>query len=224
MSLREAAMRHWYLVLGGAIIGAVLALVWTFDITWVNQGGSSVPEVTRRSPETYSTTYMVLVDTSGFGIGRADANVREMTLLTPTYAQLLVSEPVLQSVETSLGAELGAEVSAKPTGDGPMIKLTVEGPDRARLATIATQVISACRDYIARQQALKGVPEELRLTVAGVGQPSKPEKVSSRQLEIAMILLCLPVALALGIAVRLERSEKPEQDAAKDGESRASHE
>jgi len=190
------------LVAAGVVAGVILALVWTYRLSW----GVDGPKLSPRFPATYVTSINAVIDTAQFGLGRSDTDMYRLALMAPTYAQLLVSEPVLQDAEKSLGAPIDALVLAKPVESSPIVQLTVQGTDRVRLRAIALAVVDAFRTYVSDSQAENQTPVNLRLTIRGIDRPTEPQPVSNRQSEIALILFSLPIAAAVVLASRIEHS------------------
>lgn len=188
------------LVLIGVLAGILLALAWIFQVSWSERG----PRVVLRSPGTYIVSVDALIDTTGFGIGRSDTDMYKLSLMAPTYAQLMMSQAVLDRAETILGRPIEAKVTATAPNSVPIVQLSVEGADASRLVPIASAVVRATRDYVAASQAENDVPEAVRLTVRAMGRPSEPSLVSDRRVEIALILLLFPIVVAVVLAHRLE--------------------
>jgi capsular polysaccharide biosynthesis protein len=189
------------------VAGAVLAFLWLFQLTQSPAGLS----VTPKPRGTYVTTVNLVIDTAGFGIGRSDTDMYKLALLAPTYAQLVTSEPVLQKAEARLGHPIDAAISAAPVESSPMVQLSVEGLESQQLASTATAVVDAFKDYVVENQQLGSVPTDLRIIVRGIGRPSSPRLMSNRRIELGVIVFCLPLAVALLLAYRLEhpRDESP---------------
>jgi len=205
LRLWTAAYRHWAMVAVGILFGALVAFLWIYQVSW-GHGQQRGVHVERRVPGTYVTSVNAVIDTAEFGIGRSDTDMYRLSLLAPTYAQLITSDPVMQKVEAKLGGPIDAEVIAEPVPSSPMIKLTVEGTDSRRLGETAVAVVGAFGEYLQESQGESQVPLNLRIAIRGVGQPSEPTLVSNRQVEIGLIAFCLPVATALAFAYRVEYS------------------
>lgn len=206
MGLWTAVRNHWQLVLVGVIGGALLAFFWTYQVT----SGDSGTEIVKRSPETYTTSLTTVVDTTDFGIGRSDTNMNNLADLSPTYAQLLTSEPILRAAEASLGTSIDANAIAGAVEPGsPIIKITVQGRNPETLGRTATAVLGAFQEYVAAQQQQSRVPADLRLTLRGIGLPTTPVRKSNREAEIALVLFLLPVAAAVALAMRFEAVAEP---------------
>jgi capsular polysaccharide biosynthesis protein len=203
------AIRHNIaLIIVGILAGAVLATVWVYHVSW---DGSRIV-LTRRSPGVYTTSISAVIDTSGFGIGRSDTDMYRLALLAPTYAQLITSEPVLEKARAKLGHEIDAELTAEPVESSPMVKLTAQGDRPERLAAVLSAVVESFKEYVTESEDTAKVPSNLRITIRGVGIPSPPTLLSNRQVEIAVIAFCLPIAGAIALAMRFDRSvaKKPQ--------------
>jgi len=159
-----------------------------------------------RAQDSYVTNVSAVIDTADFGLGRSDTDVYRLALMAPTYAQLLVSEPVLQAAEKALGRPIDAAVQAEPVANSPIVRLTVQGADPDGLDDTALALVEAFRNYISDNQVVSKVPDELRLTIRGIDRPTPAEPTSNRSSEIAVLLFLLPIAVAVAFAMRLERS------------------
>lgn len=201
MGLWTAVRHHRLLVATGVLAGVILTLVWTYSFSW----GDTGPMVRRRSRSTYLTTVNAIIDTEEFGLGRSDTDVYRLALMAPTYAQMLVSEPVLQQAEKALGRPIGAEVQAQPVASSPIVQLTVSGTNKDTIDDTALALVSAFSGYITENQVQSNVPDNLRLTIRAIDRPTTAQPTSNRQTEIAILLFCLPIGAALLLAYRLER-------------------
>jgi hypothetical protein len=203
LKLLRAVYHYWPLVFVGVLVGALVALAWTYQITWVGME----PEFSTRWPAVYSTEVDVVIDTTQFGIGRSDTDMYKLSLMAPAYAQLMTSQQVQKRAESILSAPIDAQLTAVARPDVPVVALTVSGNDPGRLRPIAVALVKALEQYITDGQVASRVPANVALTVRGMGEPSTPEVVSNRRIEIAVILWCLPIVVALVLAYRLEYSE-----------------
>lgn len=215
MTIWTAIRRHWVLVVVGAAAGVMLAFLTVFT---VGTGLDGNPQITLKPLDTYVTSLSAVIDTSAFGLGSSDTDVDRLANLAPTYAELLASEPVLRAAETRLGGQVairradtgatdedGAQVSAEAVLESPILKLSVEAQERAVTIDVAVAVMTAFQEYLAASQAKNATPVEKRLSIMVVGEPSRPILASNRRREIALLLFCLPIAVAVVIAYRLER-------------------
>lgn len=202
MGLWNAVRHHKLLVASGVLAGAILMIVWTYSFSWNTDG----PVIAPRTQDNYVTNVSAVIDTADFGLGRSDTDVYRLALMAPTYAQLMVSEPVLQAAEKALGRPIDAVVQAEPVANSPIVRLTVQGVDRDSLDDTALAVVEAFRNYISDNQVVSEVPDELRLTIRGIDRPTPAEPSSNRSSEIAVLLFFLPIAVAAAFAMRLERS------------------
>ena len=96
----------------------------------------------------YQTSTKVMVMGSPEDRGADSYYVYNDIQLARTYSQLIVTEPVLQTVSQRLGFAVGGgQVSARQQPDSLIIVLTVSDGDPAKAALIANGIVQAFVDY-----------------------------------------------------------------------------
>ncbi len=204
MDLRMALrvlLRHKWIMLIGLVAGIALAVLSLYSI---NVRDSRV-EFTRRSTAVYTATVPVLVDLPGFGLGRTDVPMDKPARMAPTFAYLVTSQDVLERVTKEIGPiPKEDKVTAVEVEDSPLFQVIVEGNDPKRVSIEAMAFAKAVTDYVVDRQESSGVLEGSRLVLSPLGNSAPPVEVQSRDVEIAAILLMLPIMTAGGIAFVLE--------------------
>lgn len=216
MTVWTAARQHKMLIGVSVVVGMLLASATVFSI---GLKGNDL-KLTSRPLGNYVTSLNAVIDTSGFGLGSSETDIIKLAYLAPTYAELLTSEPVLRKAaaalpkgtvirrtDAELGKEVDAIVHAEPVGQSPVLKLTVEARTGALATKTAAAIMAAFKDYlVSSQDDNKTLPKD-RLAIIVMGEPTAPKLASNRQREFAVLLFCLPIALALLIAYRIESSK-----------------
>ena len=204
MDLRMAfgvLLKHKWIMLVGVIAGLALAVSSLF-IVKVDDGHL---QFVRRSNATYTATVPVLVDLPGFGLGRADVSMDKPSRMAPTFAYLVTSQDVLERVKKKIGPIPEKDkVSAVEVPDSPLFQVVVEGNDSQRVAREAVAYAQAVTDYVLERQESSDVLASSRLVLSPLGTAAPPLEVQSRDIEIAAILLLLPILTAGGVAFVLE--------------------
>ncbi len=208
---RAALLRHKGLLLASLVIGVVLALLTLVTVVSVpsSAGPAGRLRLERRSLSTYTQTVAVLIDTPGFGLGRADVSMAKPTQMAPTFAYLAGSQEVVRRVEKTTGSlKDKVTITAIPVQDSPLVQIVVEGKDQDLVAKTATALGAAVSDYVREQQAANDVASTDRLVLQPLGSPSPPVEVQSRALETAAILFLLPLLASVSLALILDNFQR----------------
>jgi capsular polysaccharide biosynthesis protein len=201
--------KRWVLILIGAAAGVVLAFVSLFSVVIGGTAAGSGLRVERRSLSVYTQTVAVVVDLPGFGLGRTDVAMAKPVQMAPTFAYLATSNEVLGRVEKITGPlRERVVVRALPVEDSPLVQITVEGQDRELVAKAAEAFAQAVCDSVSQRQDDNKIPAEQRLVLRPLGSSSPPVEVRSRAIEVAAILLLLPIAAAIGVAFAVENVQR----------------
>lgn len=204
MDLRMALrvlIKHRWIMLIGLIAGVALAVLSLYAVKVQDRR----LEFTRRSTAVYTATVPVLVDLPGFGLGRTDVPMDKPARMAPTFAYLVTSQDVLERVIKEIGPiPKEDKVTAVEVEDSPLFQVVVEGNDPKRVSIEAMAFAKAVTAYVVDRQEASGVTEGSRLVLSPLGNAAPPVEVQSRDVEIAAILLLLPIMTAGGIAFVLE--------------------
>lgn len=197
--------RKWVMVAG---FGAGLALaglsLWSVG---VQSRGGGLPTLIfhRKSHTVYEAKVSLLIDIPGFGVGRADVPMDKPAVMAPTYAYLATSDQVLARVRDAVGEPIDdLVIKSEPVERSPVFFVAVQGRDRDLIQRVANADAKAIVEYVTMMQERNDVPEESRLSISILGSPALPEAITSRDVEIALVLFLAPVALAFGIALAME--------------------
>ncbi len=204
MDLRMAfsvLLKHKWIMLFGLLAGVLLATMSLFTVKVVD----SRAQFTRRSNATYTATVPVLVDLPGFGLGRADVSMDKPSRMAPTFAYLVTSQDVLNRVVEKIGPiPVKDKVLAVEVEDSPLFQVVVEGSDSKRVSREAVAFAEAVSEYVLERQQSSDILASSRLVLSPLGSAAPPVEVQSRDVEIAAILLLLPILTAGGVAFVLE--------------------
>jgi capsular polysaccharide biosynthesis protein len=197
----DVVWKHRVIVLIGIVIGGALAFLSLFAVD-VGRNAADM-SIARRSHTTYKATTSLLIDTPGFGAGRADVAMDKPAVMAPTFAYMAMGDEVLARVKKELGGDIKATVTAGEVPRSPVLQIVVEGDDAGYVAKVADTVAAALVEYVTDQQEANEVPVSERLRISVLGAPP-PETVMSRDAEIAGLFLVIPVLVAVGIAFAVE--------------------
>jgi capsular exopolysaccharide synthesis family protein len=140
----------WLILLTGLAAG-IIGLVVSLLMTPVYQASTTV--LVNEAPAVLADSYSAVL-----------ASDR----LTRTYAEMIVKQPVLESVSADLGLTdrldaLEIKVSAQPLRDTPLIKITVESTDPQVSAAAANQIVSVFAAQILALQSARFAQSEASL-------------------------------------------------------------
>ena len=211
---RAALLRRKGLLLGSLGIGVLLALLTMFTVVTGPSGADGITgrlRIERRSLSTYTQTVAVLIDTPGFGLGRADVSMAKPTQMAPTFAYLAGSQEVVRRVEKITGSLRDkVTITAIPVEASPLVQIVVEGKDSDLVAKTATALGQSVSEYVQEQQTASNVAAIDRLVLQPLGSPSPPVEVQSRAVETAAILFLLPILASITLALILDNLKRSE--------------
>ena len=141
MELRQyfQMARRWaWLIITGAILGALTGIIWS----------------TFQSPVYRSTTRVLVLRPSRSVDNSADIAYLNDQQLIQTYIQLLTTQPVLDAASEDLGYGVNQkQVSVQQIGSTQVIQVAVEDGDPGRAAEIANQLVLSLVDQNDELQA-----------------------------------------------------------------------
>jgi capsular polysaccharide biosynthesis protein len=218
----RVARKHWVITIIGVLLGVVCAFAVSYRLAMV--GGQLHAE--RRSRTTYKSEVQILISEPGYGMG--SAGVVEESLpeafgktqaMAPVYAQLVLSDAVMNAASLKLGSGVGELVEAEAVKDCPIVKVKLTGDDPARLTKLALALAASLEEYLTKNQDDYNVPPGDRLTVGVLSAPRDPIPQRSREIELALLAFASPILLAMGVGFVLERPARPTNESEEDGES-----
>lgn len=165
--------------------------------------------MTNSQPKVYTAKTTVLANAAGAAPQVTDANLRTAERMLGTYAELMVSRPVLEQVIQNLGlnttpAVLAGRIKVEVTPNTLLIAIIVEGKDPEQAAKIANEIP---RVLNAMEQDLLGNPYLSRysepLNVVEVALP-RPTPTSPNIPSTVMMAMLAALVLSLGVALLIE--------------------
>lgn len=165
--------------------------------------------VTSSQPRIYAAKTTVLANAAGAAPQVTDTNLRTAERMLGTYAELMVSRPVLDQVITNLGlntspAALAGQILVEVTPNTLLISLTVEDEDPERAAAIANEiprVLNTLEQDLLGNPYLSGYSEPLNVVEVALPRftPVTPNVSSA----VALAMLAALV-LSAGVALLIE--------------------
>lgn len=190
----------------GAIAGLIAAFLSVYSIK--ESGGQLVIEQRRQAE--YETTFKLILDEPGFGIGRAEregasahwARVERDKDLALVYSSLLMSDEFIDTAIPELKTN-GARMKASSPDKLPMIWVTVTGKDPEVAKSLARKASLGFVSYIKSQQKSNKVAPRDRIEVRTISSPNEPTVLPTHDqtLAVAMFSLFLLSSLYLALAV-----------------------
>lgn len=185
--------------------------LWLIAASAIIAGGAAFVANMSRQPE-YSSTTTLLVNAPRVALYSqySDADLRTTARLLGTYAELLVSRPVLQEVVTNLGlpfgpATLGSKTTVTATPNTLLIQVEVVDSNPERAAAIANEIV---RVLNLREQDLLGnsFVTTFRGDALKVIEPAQPRpRPVGTPIQQTMLLVAVAAAVvAAGIAFLIE--------------------
>ena len=200
--------RHTKLVIGGIVLGVVLAV---FAYGTPKLGGGSV-KIVPHGQEVWQSQSTLLITYSGFPYGRTQSPEHSTALanlatLSTVYANLGNGDQVLPAVLK--GAPAGATVKSAPVYDAnsglpqPLITLTATAPTAASASSLSARAAAQLQSYVTAQQTESGIPVPDRIELqplqkAGNVSLVQGHKITSSAL-IFIAVLTAVVTLAFGL-------------------------
>jgi non-specific protein-tyrosine kinase len=184
-------------------LGLVWHWWWLLALATVLAAGVSYA-VSSQMTEVFQATSKVLIQESASARSTDYASVITSERLAQTYAELMVTSPVLERVVTTLGLELSARqlagmISVSPVRDTQLINVAVQDVDAVRAALIANALVSEFAKYnqelqsaryLASKQSLETQLAQLDaqiektsqdLQALGEGSPSDADRLQTLQ-------------------------------------------
>ncbi|MCL5291406.1 MAG: hypothetical protein M1548_02615 [Actinobacteria bacterium] len=203
------------LILLGVIVGAALSFLVGYSVR-MNLNPSDGPFVSyrQRVPATYMTTVKLVLDESGFGLGRVDRDVRgqwerteRIKDLAAIYSHLMMSDQLTGRLAPDI-KKVNGQISAAPLQKLPIVEISVSGSDPEGVRSLALKAANNFINYVKWEQAKNKIQPVDRIVIKAIGQPSPPTKAQSRRGELAFLAFVLPVFGASFIVFSLENMER----------------
>jgi hypothetical protein len=214
--------RFRFLVVLGVLAASMLALVSAVEVDVVD--GS--PRFSYRAAEQWQSQATLLVTEPGFPEGYKApfvdgdevsgsaargtprfADPGRFASLAVLYANLVGTGPVRGLLQSRGPVDGTIEASARSSpseGALPFVDVAAVSATPAASMRLAQRGAEALRDYIAREQAANGVPEEDRVVLTMLGEPGKAQLLAGRPKAVPIVAFLAALLAVLATAFALE--------------------
>ena len=207
--------RHPVVTVIGVLVATLAVLSVMYRIEPGVAGGAS--SVQPRSYTQYEVRMQMMVVDARFNVGRAgrpedstwDA-YSTTVLLAKTYATMLTSDMIALAAEKEVGP-LRAATEAKNIEQAPIVEMTLSGDDPQRLREEGTALITALSNYLVEQQDIHKIPADDRIGVTMLSNSDAPAMQQSRDWEMRLIALLVPLMGAASAGLLLDRARSSKQ-------------
>ncbi len=206
--------RSKWLVLAGALLGAVLAVL-AYGTPSLSGG---TPTLKPRGTEVWQSESQLLITQPGFPYGRAGfVNQPTLAALSPVYATLANGSAVQAEIAQRLdigrpgvtGSVQATEALDVGTSSGlPFVNLIATAPTRNGAVHLVDGAALILQAYVARLQTAGGVPAKQRIELAIVKSGTGTTMVRGPKASVA-ILVFLAVLIATLALVFLKEGARP---------------
>ena len=219
MNLARHAAVMWrfrVVAIGGLVLGCVLAFLAAYQVTW--DGG---PSVAPRGEESWTSESTLLVTQRGFPEGRVTlpiaptegspgtvrpqssgdgeglefADPTRFSALAQLYAQLAVSDRVLDGLpqDPSPSQIEAVSVEGLAATQLPVIKLTTTAGSAAAARALNNDLVESLRGVLSSDQAKNDIAAPERTQLDSLNAPAAPVKIAGRShtASILAFLLCI---------------------------------
>lgn len=202
VNVLRAASRHKLIISMAVLVGVILGVLSLYGVA--RDGRNGPLRLKSRSASHYTAEADLVVDTADFAIGRADVDAGgrakvDGVELAAVYAYIASSEPVMKSVEASIGP-VDVELTVEQVPRTPVIRVLSKGKDAERTRTVADAVARSFTTYLEGLQRQHEVPAQERVIVRYIGTPRLTAEESARTGETALLAFMLPVLGGLGLS------------------------
>jgi hypothetical protein len=189
--------RSRWLVLGGAVLGLVLAALSYGQPSFA--GGK--PSLKPRGAEVWQSESQLLISQAGFPYGQgANPNQTSLSNLAPVYATLANGNAVQAEIHRQVA--LPGKVKATESLDVaissalPFVILTATAPTSADATKLAVGAASIFQAYVAGQQASGRIPAAQRVQLSVVQSGANTKLVEGHKLSIPILVF---LAVLIGV-------------------------
>lgn len=194
--------RHWLILLAGAVLGIVLAIVSYYRVE-----AGVPPELTPRKAEVWQSSASVLLTQRSQvvpvpGLNDPDSLARVAGL----YARLATSDEVLDRVKG--GATAAGAIQAVPSVDRnsetvlPVVVLLGTGATAQEARRLVGSGLDAFLSYVEEQQ--RTIPVQSRVGLRILNSPQPAELVVPRKKTLPIVIFLSILVAAIGAAFVLE--------------------
>jgi hypothetical protein len=223
--------RHRVLVIGGVVVGVVLATLAYYKP--VMDGG--VPSLEPRKAELWQASEVLFLTQSGFPAGRTEqpivtrkigdqetavaqfADPGKFVGLSPLYAQLANSDAVKARAVRG-GGPLPGTAKAIPTADTsygavnalPMITIFATSPTKAGALSTAARISGAFQGYLVSSQKAAKIPEDKRVRIEVVNKAGNETLLVPRKKTLPIVVLLGVLSATVALAFVRDNAKRPE--------------
>jgi hypothetical protein len=223
--------RHRILVIGGVVVGVVLATLAYFKP--VMDGG--FPRLEPRKAEVWQASETLFLTQPGFPAGRTEqpvitvkvggqetavnryADPGKFTSLAPLYAKLANSDAV-KARAIRAGGPLEGQARAIPTADTsygavnnlPMITVFSTAPTKQGARSTATRISHAFQSYLVTSQKNAKIPDDKRVEIQVVNKAGDETLLVPRKKTLPIVVLLAILSATVGLAFIRENTKAAE--------------
>jgi capsular polysaccharide biosynthesis protein len=191
--------RSKWLVLGGAVLGAVLAVLVYGSPSLA--GGK--PTLTPRSAQVWQSESQLLISQADFPYREspeAYSPEQQMGSLSPVYANLANGNIVQAQIHRQLGSvgtvKASEDVDLAASSFLPFVNITATAPTESGAIRLAQGAASIFVAYVTRQQTSARIPADRRIRLAIVQSGGQAKLVEGHKLSIPLLVF---VAVLIGV-------------------------
>lgn len=189
------------LLLGGALLGAVLAV-----LTYGTPGFSSgKPTLTPRGGEVWQGESQLLITQSGFPYrqsSEAAEPVHSLASLSPIYASLANGELVqdeIQQLRVPGSVKASEDIDLAASSFLPFVNFVATAPTRSDAEKLAHGAAVTFQGFVARQQASAGIPSGHRIELVVVGSGRSAKLAEGHKVSIAILVFFVVLIATISV-------------------------
>ena len=206
--------RHRFVVLGGAVLAVLLAILSFYRV----QLDNGVPKLTPRKAEVWGSTATIFITEPGFPAGRRVAKTPQYSSpdafagLAGLYARLATSDSVLQRMRAA--GPVKGTFQASPVLDStgrspqPLINLIGQAGSPRDARETVEHAITAFFAYIRAQQIAARIPKSQRVELSVVNAPRPAGLLVGRKRTLPIVVFLSVLIAAIALAFILENSRR----------------
>ncbi len=191
--------RSKWLVLGGAVLGAVLAVLAYGTPSLA--GGK--PTLTPRATQVWQSESQLLISQANFPYRESPESSspeQQMGSLSPVYANLANGNIVQAEIHRQLGpvgtVKASEDVDLAASSFLPFVNIAATAPTQSGAVRLAQGAASIFLAYVTRQQATARIPADRRIRLSIVQSGAQAKLVEGHKLSVPLLVF---VAVLIGV-------------------------